>query len=453
MPTPNLIDGLNTGEIMNPGYTDADGDVIDGADGVTDTILGNGGDDSIDGGIGDDAIYGDVGWTNAGRESFNWEGVTDGQIDSSVTQNTGSVAVTYTRLDTTGTQSAQPGTATIDTSGIVADGAAVDNNSSLSSVIGGSGSSEFGWSFDAPVTNVSFNISDLDARSEVTVRAFDTAGNEINVDLTAGSEVSLRDTDGQFGADTGRSAEVGSNDPVDPDATMTVSIPGPVARFDVFHTTFVDSESGVNISDIYFDGPNADAAVGNDSLSGGAGDDQIFGEDGDDTIDGGTGEDTIFGDNTGGLVSGADGTAQLSVTINSQAGQENGSLLAEITDVDGAVDVVTLTDNYDADVGTTFTLDLDAGDSVRLGITSGLLNGPAWSTSGNARIDDIADNDAIISFEDGGATDFQDVVVTAEVTGPASVQLPGTFIGTSRTVTQDAFGDDSLIGGAEDDVI
>jgi len=53
------VDGLETGEVMDPGYTDAQGDIIDGADGITDTIIGNGGDDTIDGGAGADLIYGD----------------------------------------------------------------------------------------------------------------------------------------------------------------------------------------------------------------------------------------------------------------------------------------------------------------------------------------------------------------------------------------------------------
>ncbi|WP_152912583.1 Hint domain-containing protein [Candidatus Rhodobacter oscarellae] len=55
------VDGLNSGEVMAPGYTDVEGDMIDGTDGDNDTIFGNGGDDTIDSGVGDDTVYGGAG--------------------------------------------------------------------------------------------------------------------------------------------------------------------------------------------------------------------------------------------------------------------------------------------------------------------------------------------------------------------------------------------------------
>ena len=61
------VDGEETGEVMGIGYddsgqaTDGGGDIIDGADGLDDTIYGNGGDDVIDGGLGNDIIYGGTG--------------------------------------------------------------------------------------------------------------------------------------------------------------------------------------------------------------------------------------------------------------------------------------------------------------------------------------------------------------------------------------------------------
>ncbi len=53
---PGPVDGLDDGELMEPDYTDAQGDQIDGADGDDDTIFGNGGDDTIDSGAGDDTV-------------------------------------------------------------------------------------------------------------------------------------------------------------------------------------------------------------------------------------------------------------------------------------------------------------------------------------------------------------------------------------------------------------
>ncbi len=52
------VDGLDSGEDMGPGYTDLQGDQIDGFDGDDDTIFGNGGDDTIDSGLGDDTVDG-----------------------------------------------------------------------------------------------------------------------------------------------------------------------------------------------------------------------------------------------------------------------------------------------------------------------------------------------------------------------------------------------------------
>jgi Ca2+-binding RTX toxin-like protein len=59
--TVGAVDGADTGEVMGPGYTDAQGDMIDGADSLNDTIFGNGGDDTIDAGLGHDLVYGGAG--------------------------------------------------------------------------------------------------------------------------------------------------------------------------------------------------------------------------------------------------------------------------------------------------------------------------------------------------------------------------------------------------------
>ena len=56
-----IVDGLDDGEVMNPGYTDVDGDQIDGDDGLDDVINGNGGQDTINAGDGNDTIDGGAG--------------------------------------------------------------------------------------------------------------------------------------------------------------------------------------------------------------------------------------------------------------------------------------------------------------------------------------------------------------------------------------------------------
>ena len=52
----DVVDGTAGDDSMPVGFTDTDGDIIDGADGDNDIILGYGGNDTIDGGNGNDSI-------------------------------------------------------------------------------------------------------------------------------------------------------------------------------------------------------------------------------------------------------------------------------------------------------------------------------------------------------------------------------------------------------------
>ena len=61
-PAPDLVvDGTAGSDLMTPGYTDMHGDIIDGADGITDTIFGYGGNDSLQAGFGHDLVFGGSG--------------------------------------------------------------------------------------------------------------------------------------------------------------------------------------------------------------------------------------------------------------------------------------------------------------------------------------------------------------------------------------------------------
>lgn len=185
--------------------------------------------------------------------------------------------------------------------GIVSDGNAVDNDSSLSSITNGNGGTgAFTGDFSQPVENVSFNVNDIDGDGVVTIKAFDAAGNEIPVDLTAGSALTPSDTGGAAGIDTVR----GNGDYADGTSdinNLNVSIDGPVSRVEMIHTQDGHDNSGVNVTDIYYDVPQDlildDTECGNDIIDGGAGDDLIYGQADDDIITGGAGNDVIYGDN------------------------------------------------------------------------------------------------------------------------------------------------------------
>ena len=350
-----IVQGTSGADIIDTAYSgDPQGDRIDANDqilageGVNDDIvLGLGGDDKIfsgkgnddvyagsgndyvDGGSGNDVIYGDKGGsapkTVITRESFEWDKAADqsqgwydhnnsGTIDNGdhlggFTQNTGSVNVSFGVIKTTGY--GIDTTFTTDkqnVAGIVADGSPVADNSSLASELDSSGDKiEYKLGFDKPVSNVSFNINDIDGDGVVKVLAYGAQGNEINVDLTGGSKVTLKDTDGKFGVDTADS-NGGYESDTSANYSVTVTVPGPVTKIVIIHSQDGYNDSGVNVTDVYFDAgtpiPDDTGAAGNDTLLGGAGHDTIFGEDGNDTLFGGSGDDKVYGGNGNDIIYG-----------------------------------------------------------------------------------------------------------------------------------------------------
>ncbi len=284
-------------------------DVVDGgsgndtinAAGGEDTVYGGSGDDTISGGGQNDTLYGDSAKPGAlggetVRESFEWDLAPNANLPQSFTQNTGNVTVTFSTLQETGNSNTVVGTDAQNVSGIEDDGAPVDGTSSLDNVLNGQGNqADYRLDFDTAVSNVSFRINDIDGDGVVKVTAFDADGNEILVQLEGGDNLTLLDTDGVLGADT-----ADSNGGYLPDTSaeysLLVEIPGPVARIEIEHDQDGGNNSGINITDIYFDAPTADDGLpGNDTIDGGDGDDTIFGEGGEDSLTGGAGADTISG--------------------------------------------------------------------------------------------------------------------------------------------------------------
>lgn len=285
-------------------YGGAGNDLLEGMN-DNDTLYGGTGDDIIAGDAGNDVLYGDNG-TGGGsvRESFEWDLAPDpdssGDIDdgddleAGFTQNTGNVDVTFTVTDSSSPSETEFADNDQLVAGIITDGGVADDNSSLYSVLNGEcHSANYQLDFSNAVEDVSFRINDVDGDGVVTVRAYDADGNQITVNLTGGSDVTMLDTDGVAGNDT-----ADSNGGYEPDTdegySVLVDIPGPVARIEIVHLQDGDDNSGINVTDVYYDVPVAGVG-GDDVITGGAGDDTIFGEGGDDTITGGTGSDTISG--------------------------------------------------------------------------------------------------------------------------------------------------------------
>ncbi|MEP5000898.1 MAG: Ig-like domain-containing protein [Paracoccaceae bacterium] len=333
-----IVSGTGASDVIDADYLgDPEGDLVDANDALLsgetgdddiilagdgdDTVFAGAGDDEVFGGDDDDVLYGDsTGETT--RESFEWDLAPTGAIPEGFVQNTGNVNVTFTTLQETGNSATQLADSDQLVDDIVTDGSAADANSSLSSVTKGQGNqADYALDFDRPVSDVSFRINDVDGGGVVRVTAFDAAGNPIQIELTGGDEVTLSDTDGVSGADTADS-DGGFSPDTDEDYSVLVSIPGPVSRIVIEHDQNEAQNSGINITDVYFDALLDAETVGDDSIDGGDGDDQLFGDAGQDTLIGGDGADFVDGGDDADLILGGAGD-----TVTGGAGGDDYDIL------------------------------------------------------------------------------------------------------------------------------
>lgn len=336
-----VVEGDNADDVIDTSFVgDPEGDRIDARDAVlpgegpnddivdafggndrinagagNDEIFAGSGNDTVDGGAGNDVIFGDSNFAgpDAGttvRESFEWDqtGLSNNAAVSGFTQDTGNVNVTFTTLQQAASATTEFSTDRQNIQNIDGDGQPIAANSSLESELRGAGtSSQYRLDFSVAVEDVSFRINDIDVSSAVRIQAFDAAGNPIVVNLEGGNLLTLSDTNGVPGNDS--AASTGGNLPdTASEYALLVSIPGPVSRIEILHSQNGVGNSGVNVTDVYFDAPLLDdGQAGDDSLLGGAGDDAIFGEDGNDTLIGGTGNDRLVGGAGDDSVLGGDG--------------------------------------------------------------------------------------------------------------------------------------------------
>lgn len=299
-------DEILPGEGPNDDIVDAFGgdDTITSGEGDDEVYAGSG-DDTVDGGAGDDIIYGDSNYSGPGagttvRESLNWDEAPNfgnNNDANGFTQDTGSVNVTFSILSETGNAETEFETDDQLVSGIDSGSETIENNSSLYSVTNGdSGRANYELSFSDPVENVEFRINDIDGDGVVRIRAYDADNNPIVIELDVGSRLTLSNTDGVAGADT-MTSDGGYASDTSPHYSALVTIPGPVSRIEILHDQVGNDNTGINVTDVFFDAPSVvdNGADGNDTLRGGDGNDVIYGEGGNDRLEGGTGDDTLDG--------------------------------------------------------------------------------------------------------------------------------------------------------------
>src|SRR6056297_3076171 len=484
-PEGDLIDAGDAPDCSDDDMVDAGGgdDTVRAGAG-SDTVHGGSGRDSILGEAGDDVLYGDSnapGGTFGGgasvRESFEWDRAPDpdganpienGDALSGFTQDTGNVEVTFSVLSESAPQIDHDfSTERQHVAGIEGDGAPVDDRSGLLSDLTDvqNGSTTYELAFDTAVENVDFRINDIDTSATVTVRAFDAAGNELdNVSFSEGSSL-------QVSGNTVSNTATGVDRPADSPAHSTqVEIAGPVSRITIDH-----AEGGVNsgiwVTDVYYDVPFADSgAAGDDTLLGGDGDDMIFGEGGDDSIEGGSGNDSLEGNEGDDLVAGdTSGNQPVRITVtNSDAGFVNGLFAYTIDPETGDIsDREVLTENVNDDIGDTLTYSAAPGAVVGIGIispegeflSSGYGPNIGLNPDGEVHTEFLGtqpDGSASFGFEDTfglGDADFNDVVVNVDLDGSGAI-LDNAHAALSGAPGETAAdGDDTLGGGSGNDTL
>ncbi|MEM7722527.1 MAG: Hint domain-containing protein [Pseudomonadota bacterium] len=323
-------------------FAGAGDDSVDGGTGA-DEITGGSGNDTISGDDGDDVILGDGpdGGITLTRQSFQWDeipdpngggGIDDGDsIEAGTSQDTGLITVDVSFASTLGDADFAFDTFTANTADIDSGGAPIATDSSgqiFADTQDASGTATFDFSantagIEDEVRNLSFRINDIDSSGaasdpfdSVTVRAFNAAGDLVEVSLVGGANLTLTDTDAAPGADTATQSAGAAGVGTTVANSLLVNIAGPVARLEVDFTGSDDNVGGVRITDIFFDAVAIppDTVGGDDSLLGGEGADTIEGGQGDDTIEGGIGDDVLTDVAGSNSIDGGDGNDSVFVT-------------------------------------------------------------------------------------------------------------------------------------------
>ncbi len=263
-----LVTGEDSAEVMGPGYTDLQGDEIDGADGLDDIIIGNGGRDTINGGDGNDTIYGDfqaiTGWRSTDLPDNTYDGTPPGpDADAEVF----AFSINDGNLDVKGIVTLKVDAITPNEKFAqdfaITDDALTESLNEIRIEKGGDG--------DRSVDVYRFDLNGFDDDFFVELL------NEDQFDRLVFEGVhSVTDNlDGTFDL-----TYVGSDSEL-----HIVTVSPDTANIDLYLSP--DSP--------YFFDDEIDAGIGNDVVDAGYGDDTVWGGDGADTIDGGDGNDTIDG--------------------------------------------------------------------------------------------------------------------------------------------------------------
>ena len=408
IPAVGPVDGTAAGDVMGVGFTDAQGDIIDGADGDVDTIYGYDGNDTITGGAANDTIYG--GADNDSIDGGDGDDLISGG-DASATILNGDFEAGATNW--TGSPGIETGT----------------ENTYL-----GNGSSnrvaEVNLSLgDTTTLEQDFTVTEPGSATLSLDAALRTTG-ELGLD---GIIVEVLDSTGAVvGTTTIVPTSVGTWE------TYTLDVAFPDADTYTLRFTEIGGTDGMGviIDNVQF----LTAASDDDTLSGGIGNDTIYGNAGDDLLNGDAGADSIFGGTGVDTVDGGTGNDTIDL------GDGNDTFL------DGAGDDSIIggegKDRFDY---TTIT----GNDTV----VGGEINDTTPTDSGD-KLDAhwSVDNLTVVFTGDeaGTMTDGADTVTFSEIEHIMGGQGTDSIDASASTVQQildGGEGSDTIQGGSGDDII
>ncbi|EDM72427.1 type I secretion target repeat protein [Roseobacter sp. AzwK-3b] len=481
-----VVDGTAGDDALPIGFTDAQGDQIDGADGDNDvidagagndsvaaglgddTVTAGTGDDVVDGGAGNDVISGDAGNDDLAGAAGN-DQISGGTGDDFIVGELGDDSLFGDEgndilFGGDGNDSLEGG-----------DGAdSLAGNAGADTLLGGDG--------DDVIAVGGRDVATGGAGDDVFI--FDTTDPEPNVQATidGGSDATDGAPGGPENGDAGDildlSAVTGPLDVVfdpNPESGAVDGLDGdvfPDLAFSEIEQVITGAGNDTLDASTSTGPVDIEAGAGDDSVTAGAGNDSVLGDAGNDVLDGGAGNDTLDGgaDNdavTGGAgddsLLGGDGSDTLAGgegndTLDGGAGDDDIAVGGGDSAVGGAGDDVFRLDPTDTNPNTQITIDGgtdgtdgapggpengDAGDILDLSDATGPLD-VVFGTNPETGIVNGVDGDV---FPDVSFSEIEQVV-----TGAGNDTLDASTSNGPINVATGA-GDDEVLGGAGNDVI
>jgi Ca2+-binding RTX toxin-like protein len=447
----NVVDGLGVAELMAPGYKDDQGDEIDGADGLNDTIRGNDGNDTIYGGFGDDVITG-----GAGNDVISGDAGSDtvlgglGDDRFILTNGFGSDRVT-------GGETGEAFGDVLDASGLTDALTLTLTGSEAGTLTGLPGTADFfqierfllGSGQDSFFGGAGMEYVEAGAGND------SLSGGAGNDTLFGGAGDDRFVLANGFGSDSLVGGEAGqtSGDLIDASAvtqaltlsftspeTGTISGGGNTLAFGEIERFVLGSGNDSVFGGVGADSVDAGAGNdsllggdGNDSLLGGSGADTLFGDESDDHVEGGSGNDSLSGDAGNDTLFGGEGDDRFVIAGNFGAdtvfGGASGETSGDLLDAGALVEAVTLQFSG-AKAG---TLSVSSGTVSFSEVERVLLGSGDDTVIGGSGADNVDGGGGNDSLSGGDGTD----------------SLSG---GTGNDTLLGAAGSDSLSGGDGDDL-